>query len=379
MHSERPSSISFASENQSKRAHNLRRANCSRRPWTLARACGFGTALLALGSFVIPVQYITEQPGPTFNTIGEYDGKQLITIEGEKSYPVEGQLDMTTVSVAGGPNTDVNSLYVLANFFDKASNVVPSALMYAPTTSSDEVSAQNAADMTDSQQNAEAAALTYLKKDFTEKLVVAGLADDSASADKIQENDVVTAINGEKLEHYDQLNKLVDESDGKEITVTVKRDGEEHNVAVTPRYNEDSQKYLLGLYIKKDYTFPFTVNYGLEEVGGPSAGMMFALGIIDELNEVNMTGGKHFAGTGTIDSAGNVGAIGGAPQKLTGAQDAGAEIFLLPADNCADVAGRIPEGLTVIPVKTLDEAAQTVQQIGEGSKDPSDFASCPAP
>lgn len=378
MHSERSSSLPSSSQLGTQRRRRWRSSNRPRGAWTLAGACGAGTAVLALGSFLVPAQYITEQPGPTFNTIGEYEGHQLINIEGEKTYPVEGQLDMTTVSVAGGPNTDVNSLYVLSNFFDQSSNVVPSALMYAPTTSSEEVTARNTADMTDSQQNAEAAALTYLKKDFTEKLVVAGLADNSASADKIQENDVVTAINGTSLTRYDQLNKLVNESEGKELNVTVERDGKEQTVAVTPSYNEESKKYLLGLYIKKDYTFPFTVNYGLEEVGGPSAGMMFALGIIDELNPENMTGGKHFAGTGTIDSSGNVGPIGGAPQKLVGAKDSGAEIFLLPSENCADVAGRVPEGLTVIPVKTLDEAAQVVTQIGDGSKKADSFDTCPA-
>ncbi|QRZ62230.1 PDZ domain-containing protein [Rothia sp. ZJ932] len=354
-------------------------ASASQPRWTLARTCGAVTAILTLGSFAVPVKYVTEQPGPTFNTIGEYEGAQLIEIEGRESHPVTGNLDMTTVSVAGGPNTNITALYALANFFDASSTVLPSDLIYAPTVTHEEVTAQNTAEMTNSQEIAQAAALNYLGEDVNEKLVVNDLAPDSASKGLLEPGDVVVAVNGQRLNKYSELTEQVQASEGQKLSVTVERDGKERTVEVTPRFDEQSQNYLLGLMITRTYDFPFTVNYGLEEVGGPSAGLMFALGIIDELNKEEMTGGKHFAGTGTIDSDGTVGPIGGAPQKLVGAADAGATVFFLPHDNCADVTGKIPDGLTIIPVKTLDDAATALKDIGAGRASAQSFDACPAP
>jgi PDZ domain-containing protein len=126
-----------------------------------------------------------------------------------------------------------------------------------------------------------------------------------------------------------------------------------------------------------DYEFPIDVEIQLNNVGGPSAGMMFSLGIIDKLTPGAITGGESIAGTGTIDSSGVVGGIGGIRQKMYGARDAGASWMLAPASNCNEVVGHIPDGLRVIPVETLDEARGVVEQIGEGA-DSAGFAECTA-
>jgi PDZ domain-containing protein len=105
--------------------------------------------------------------------------------------------------------------------------------------------------------------------------------------------------------------------------------------------------------------------------------MMFALGIVDKLTPGEMTGGEVLAGTGTIDSSGQVGPIGGIRQKLWGADEAGADWFLAPASNCDEVTGHVPDGMRVFAVKTLDEARSVVEAIGDG-EDTSAFASCPA-
>ncbi len=132
---------------------------------------------------------------------------------------------------------------------------------------------------------------------------------------------------------------------------------------------------LLGVLIDPKYTFPIQVDIKIENIGGPSAGMMFSLGIIDKLTPGPMTGGKKIAGTGTIDSSGQVGPIGGIQQKLVGARDAGAAWFLAPADNCREVVGQVPEGLRVVKVSTLREARVAVEAIGEG-KDTSGLPTC---
>jgi PDZ domain-containing protein len=130
----------------------------------------------------------------------------------------------------------------------------------------------------------------------------------------------------------------------------------------------------LGITVGTQYTAPFPIEFTLDDVGGPSAGMIFSLAIVDLLTEGPLTGGGHVAGTGTIDPDGTVGPIGGIRQKLVGARDAGAGLFLAPADNCAEVAGYEPDGLTVVPIATLAQARDTVQR---WASDPdAAFATC---
>jgi PDZ domain-containing protein len=117
------------------------------------------------------------------------------------------------------------------------------------------------------------------------------------------------------------------------------------------------------------------VEIRLDDVGGPSAGMMFALGIVDKLTPGAMTGGEIVAGTGTIDSDGAVGAIGSIRQKLWGADENGAAWFLAPETNCDEVVGNVPDGLEVFAVATLEEAREIVETVGEGG-DTSSFARC---
>lgn len=341
----------------------------------LRRVSAVGALGLSMLSLVIPVDFVTESPGPTFNTIGEFDGRSLIAIEGAQTYPVSGNLDMTTVSVAGGPNSSLFALEALATWLEDSTAVLPSDLIYDPAVTREQVSAQNSADMTNSQEVAQAAALTQLGINYTETLTVSGTVEGGPSQGQLQEGDVITALNGQALTGYTDLTERVNASAGQPVNLSFTRAGNQQEATVLPSYNEQGQRYVLGLYIARSFEFPMTVNYGLEEVGGPSAGMMFALGIIDELTEGEMTGGLHFAGTGTIDADGTVGSIGGIEQKMRGAADAGATVFLAPADNCGEVVGNVPRRLNVIKVATLDEAVDAVTRIGQG-EDPSTFPTC---
>lgn len=353
--------------------------NAQRRPGALnmRTVSGWGTILLCVTALIIPVNYVTEVPGPTFNTIGEYSKRQLIDIEGTKTYPVTGRLDMTTVSVAGGPDSTVSALGVLATWLESSTTVLPSDLVYSPSLTGAEVSAANSAQMTNSQEVAQAAALKFLNIGYDEHLKVSGTVEGSPSEGLVLEGDLVRSIDGIALKDYQSLVDTLNEAKEREVILTVERDGQDVDIPITPIYNAETDRYALGLYITRTFDFPFTVNYGLEEVGGPSAGMMFALGIIDELNEQDMTGGKHFAGTGTIEVDGTVGSIGGIAQKMKGAADRGASVFLAPAANCDEVVGNIPDNLSVVKVETLSEAAQAVTAIGKGA-DPSIFPTCTA-
>ena len=101
---------------------------------------------------------------------------------------------------------------------------------------------------------------------------------------------------------------------------------------------------VIGVEVQQGYKFPFPITITVGNIGGPSAGMMFALGIIDKLTPMNLTGGKFIAGTGEITASGEVEPIGGIQQKMVGARDAGATVFLTPAATARTRRARSPPG-----------------------------------
>ncbi|MFU0571772.1 S16 family serine protease [Gardnerella vaginalis] len=119
------------------------------------------------------------------------------------------------------------------------------------------------------------------------------------------------------------------------------------------------------------------VKMHIDDIGGPSAGMMYALGILNKLTGVDLAGGKTIAGTGTIDNNGKVGAIGGIRLKMISAKRDGARWFLAPNSNCDEVVGNIPQGLNVVSVKTLDDAYKALEKIKAG-KSIKSFKTCNA-
>ncbi|MCC3294858.1 PDZ domain-containing protein [Arthrobacter sp. zg-Y411] len=323
--------------------------------------------LLGAAAVLLPAQYVVESPGPTFNTLGSAGDKDIIEIEGRTSYPADGELDLTTVYVSGGPSTNISIFQAVGGWLNPDDVVYPTEFLYAPGTTSDEVDEQNAAAMTSSQEAAVAAAMTELEIPYTQELTVAAVVEGSAAEGLLQPGDTVLAVGDTRIDGIETLRNALNDVGGSPTEVTVRRDGAEEVETVTPAPN-DAGTYQLGIELATTFDFPFDVEIGqgMERVGGPSAGMMFALGIIDRLTPEQLTEGKHFAGTGTIDAAGNVGPIGGIRQKLIGASDAGAEFFLAPAANCAEVAGHVPEGLGVVRVSTLEEALDAVQKLAAG-------------
>jgi PDZ domain-containing protein len=147
------------------------------------------------------------------------------------------------------------------------------------------------------------------------------------------------------------------------------RNGQSQTVRVGTK--ESGGRPVMGVAVTVQYKFPFTVKFTVGDIGGPSAGTMFALGIIDKLTPLNLTGGKFIAGTGEITASGQVQAIGGIQQKMVGARDAGATIFLAPASNCSDVKGAIPAGLQVVKISTLSQAVTYLEDIKAGQSVPS--------
>ncbi|SKA99265.1 PDZ domain-containing protein [Agreia bicolorata] len=326
--------------------------------------------VLGLVMSFLPTPYVIEQPGPVFDTLGSQtvDGKDtpLISIDGETTYPTGGTLDMLTVSVVGTPKQTPSWAEVVQAYFDSSKAVVPLEAVYPPDVTTEERDEQNAALMVDSQQEAIAAALSSLGYDFTTRVGVGSVAKGSPAEGQLEPGDVVTSVNGQPVGSIDELRSAVAANGiDKPAVVDVTRDGAPIEASITPITSGDTS--VLGIGVQASFEFPFDVKIQLDNVGGPSAGMMFALGIIDKLSDGELNGGQKVAGTGTISADGTVGPIGGIRQKLFGARDAGADFFLAPASNCDEVVGHVPDGIRVFAVATLDDSLAALKAISSGT------------
>ncbi|MDQ1128205.1 PDZ domain-containing protein [Microbacterium sp. SORGH_AS_0888] len=323
--------------------------------------------LCLLGLSFLPTAYVIEQPGPVYNTIGDVTGADgsevpLLKIDGTQTYDPSGALNLLTVQVVGSPERPTSWLQIVSAWFDRTRAVVPMEAVFPSGQTSDQRSQQNAEMMTDSQVDAEAAAFRHLGYDVKPTLAVTSVSDDAAAKGLLAPGDEILSVDGQRLTSADALRAAVAASAGAAMTFEIDRDGAQQTVSVTPAAVGDG-KWLLGVTAQQSYEIPYEVTFGLTNVGGPSAGMMFALGIIDTVTPDDLTGGHDVAGTGTITAEGTVGAIGGIRQKMWGAADAGAQYFLAPRSNCDEVVGHVPPGLRVFAVSTLDDALTALQAI----------------
>ncbi len=350
------------------------------------RRIGWSILGVALAGLVVvsllPAPFVIEQPGPVYNTLGDVavgdKTVSLIDIPDEKTYPTKGTLDMLTVSIRGNRENLPNWLEVAAAYFDASRAVVPVDLIYPEGQTVEQSNQQGAVDMANSQKAAIAAALTNLGYDLPTTLSVVETQKGSPAQDVLKAGDVIVSVNGKTFADVTELRKeIAANGTDSPATVEITRDGTPMTLELTPVLSTgDNPAPILGIVVGSQFDFPFDVKIQLENVGGPSAGMMFALGIIDKLTPGELNGGEKIAGTGTIDATGTVGPIGGIRQKLYGASGAGAQYFLAPESNCDEVTGHIPAGLTVFAVKTLDDSLAALHAIETGA-DTSSLPACP--
>ncbi|HSP75356.1 MAG TPA: S16 family serine protease [Cryobacterium sp.] len=354
-------------------------------PGRSARAVGAGWVVLGIAMViglllaVTPSPYVIEKPGPIYNTIGtaEQDGEQvpLISVSGESVYPTEGSLDLLTVSLVGNPDNRPSWLSVAAAWLNPNQAVIPIDSAFPPEVSTKQREEQTQAQMVNSQQDAIAAALTSLGYDYPTILTVLSLPEDSPAEGAIEAGDVVVSVNGEEVADITALrDALTRNGIDDAASIGIIRDGTAQTVQVTPVASGEA--VVVGINVMSEYDFPFDVTIELDSVGGPSAGMMFALGIIDTVTPGFIQGGENVAGTGTINQAGEVGPIGGIRQKLIGAEQNDIDWFLAPADNCDEVTGNVPDGMTVFSVESLDDALAALEAIRTGS-DTDALKQCP--
>jgi Lon-like protease len=349
-----------------------RQRRASRRSVTLVVSM-LVTAVLAAVLMVLPTPYAVRTPGPTEDTLGAQDqgtGQSatelpLIEISGADTYPASGELRLTTVSVYGGPGGDVLIGDVLWGWTSRERSVQPVELIFPEPVTPEEQQEQGQAQMVSSQESATVAALTELGYEVPTTMTVVAASEGTGADGVVEPDDVIVSLDGEPLESYPELLAVLDDvTPGDDVVLGVERGGEPLDLTITT--GEGDGRALLGVLIDPVYDFPVDVTIQIEDIGGPSAGTMFALGIIDLMTPEDELDGAAVAGTGTMDVDGRVGPIGGIGQKMYGALRDGAQWFLAPSDNCSEVAGNEPEGLEVVSVGTLAEARAAMEAIGAG-------------
>lgn len=317
--------------------------------------------------FVLPVPYVRMSPGPTIDVLGG-ESDPVLTVVGHRTYPTTGTLNLTTV-LTSAPQTRLSLVAMARAWLDPTVAVVPRSYMYPPTVTAEQVEQQYAEQMTGSQQSAVVAGLRAAGIDGTERPQITAIVEGSPADGTIKAGDLVRAVDGTDVRDQQTLREAIRAvAPGDPIRLTLVRDGAVTKVTVVGKAaSDDRTKSQIGVSVGIGYDSDVRVTVNLpEQVGGPSAGMMFALSLYDKLTPGALAGGRAVAGTGTIDNDGNVGPIGGIQQKIFGARDAGASVFLAPAGDCSQAAGVHVDGLTVYKVSTLNDSITVLSQLDAG-------------
>ena len=335
----------------------------SRRLVAFLIALVLAAALTAVAALQ-PVPWVRFRPGPTINVLGPFDGKQIIEISGHKVYRDKGGLRMVTV-IPDGPTDKISLLTALLAWADRDDAVLPKDAVYKPKQTNEQVHQQSAVQMTSSQDSATAAALGALGVKYRTQVRINAVDKKGASAGILKKGDVVTGVDGHATADASSLVKAIRAiTPGDIVRLSIRRGSTSSVVSVVTRPAADDQKASrVNVGIAQEYVFPFTVKVQLPDtIGGPSAGMMFALSIYDLLTPGSLTGGQQIAGSGEITPEGVVGPIGGIGQKLVGAQRDGARLFLVAEENCAEAARSHYDRnqLRLVKIHTLKDAINAV-------------------
>lgn len=329
--------------------------------------------------------------GASADAEGNVKNSELVSVSGVETYQSSSQLFLTTVTAWGTPEAGASIFQAFKALLDPREQLYPLQAVYPQGVSDEEMEKLDQEEMEYSQDSAAAVALGEAGYEVKATLTVAGVDGQYPSGAVLREGDVIKAVRLTPVaeEHqFISVNNFMDFSTflenvppGSSIDLQIERDGETMSVSFstvlppvdTTGWSAPGSAAGISLTVS-DVQLPAEVEYAVKDIGGPSAGMMFALGIYDQLTEGSLAGDELIAGTGTIAWNGRVGAIGGITHKMRGAAQKGAKNFLAPAENCAETIGQEPKGMKVWAVRTLSEAIAAAQAIGAG--DTSGLTSC---
>lgn len=315
---------------------------------------------------LVTVPYVSLGPGPTFDTLGEVDGKEVVDIEGAETHPTTGHLNMTTVSQRD--NLTLGQAMTL--WMSGREQLVPRDLVYPPDMSKDEIDQANTQEFKRSEDSAEYAALGYLK--YAPAVTVETVTKDGASAGKLEEGDAIDGVDGVPVTSLDQFQGIMEKTKpGQEIIIDFRRKNAPPGIAtIKLGSNPEKPHGFLGIGVVEAPWAPFTIDFNLANIGGPSAGLVFSLAVIDKLTTGDLSGDTFVAGTGTINAEGKVGSIGGITHKILAAHEAGASVFLVPADNCEEAKSAHEDGMDLVKVENLGQAVDALKSLSAGGEAP---------
>jgi PDZ domain-containing protein len=335
----------------------------SRRGLTLLLAFVLAIGLAVAGALTT-VPYAALTPGPAFNTLGAVNGKTVLSIGGHGEYKDTGSLSLTTVSV----QDHITLLEALRGWLSSSEAVVPREVVFPPSQTAQQSEQENQQQMLQSQNSATTAAFRELGIPMTTAYVVGAVTPGSPADGKLKVGDVLKTVDGQPIAAADKVGGLIGKHTvGQAAVLGYTRDGVAGTASITTVASTDKPiRPVIGISVQPKTLSSVTVDITLDDVGGPSAGLMFALGIVDKLGSESLTGGKRIAGTGEITDDGKVGAIGGIAQKMRGAKAKGATIFLVPSDNCAEAKDSKPSGISLVKVSTLKGALASLKTLRSG-------------
>ena len=327
------------------------------------------TSALLLAA-LLPLPYVIFEPGDPENVLGS-----MITVPEEfgsknkGNFKAGGKLFLTTVYVTT-PKSKVFGFEILKAWLDGDETVLPRDSVYPENQPASEIKKQESQEMTGSQENAIFNALSYLGYEVPSRAKIVDVLKQSDAHDLVKEDDLIIEIDGREVDRVDQIVDVVRQKNpGDSVSLLIERAGKRISIPKVTLM-ENSLGAAIGIFLTTTFDFPIDVKIRIKDTGGPSAGLIFTLGVIEKMTEEDLVRGRKIAGTGTINANGEVGAIGGIESKMIGARRDGATIFLAPLDNCGEIR-HIPKGLQVIPVKSLKEAISALR-----SKDPASLVGC---
>ncbi len=329
-----------------------------RRRWIVGGiATGVVLLILAAG-LLIPLPYIVFSPGSATPV------EDVVTIDGAQTYESDGDILFLTVTVSGR----AVPFQVLWGWIDDDSEVVKED-EYLQGSSREEVREIGRIAMVESQEVATIVALENLGYEVPvhgDGAVVIAVEEGRPAHGELEEGDVIVAVDGETVELSPDAGELVKaHTPGETVEVEFVRDGITQTTTLETAESDDGLA-LIGVALQTEnlqIDYPVDVQIDSGRVGGPSAGLAFTLAIIDQLTEGELTGGMKVAVTGTMRSDGTVGLVGGVAQKAAAAEDAGAELFLVPPGEEED-ALKHAGGVTVVAVETIDDALAALEEAG---------------